>query len=99
MYFRDSKSGQEELHIGAALGISNRDKKITNWSKDFKLGQRDFKLGHRLQIGAREIANRGRVFKSVQGLQICAEEGQYNCEAQTKIRLFRYNNISSYRSY
>ena len=31
--FRDYKSGQEGLQIGAALGISNRDKKITNWAR------------------------------------------------------------------
>ena len=43
--FRDYKSGQEGLQIGAALEISNRSKKITNWGRDFKLGQRDFKLG------------------------------------------------------
>ena len=28
--FRDCKSGQEGLQIGAALGISNRGKKISN---------------------------------------------------------------------
>ena len=33
--FRDYKSGQEELQIGAALGISNRGKKITNGGRDF----------------------------------------------------------------
>ena len=33
------------LQIGAALGISNRDKKITNQGRDFKSGQG-------LQIGA-----------------------------------------------
>ena len=53
--FRDYKSGQERLQIGAALGISNRDKKITNWGRGFKSEQRDFKSGQRLQIGARGI--------------------------------------------
>ena len=59
--FRDCKSGQEELQIGAALGISNRDKKITN------RGDRDFKSGKRLQIGTRGISNRGKDYKSRQG--------------------------------
>ena len=31
--FRDYNSGQEALQIGAVLGISNRDKKITNRDK------------------------------------------------------------------
>ena len=53
--FRDCKSGQERLQIGAALGISNRDKKITNWGRGFKSEQRDFKSGQRLQIWARGI--------------------------------------------
>ena len=39
--FRDYKSGQEGLQIGAALGISNRGKKITNGGRDFNSGQRD----------------------------------------------------------
>ena len=58
--------GQEGLQIGAALGISNRGKMITGRGRDFKLGRRDFKLGQRLQIGAREISNRRRDYKSVQ---------------------------------
>ena len=51
--FRDYKSGQERLQIGTALGISNRDKKITNWGRGFKSEQRDFKFGS-------EITNRGK---------------------------------------
>ena len=39
--FRDYKSGQEGLQIGAALGISNRGKKIANRGRVFKLEQRD----------------------------------------------------------
>ena len=42
--FRDYKSGQEVLQIGAALAISNQGKKIANWGRDFKSGQSDFKL-------------------------------------------------------
>ena len=63
--FRDYKSGQEGLQIGAALGISNRGKEITNRDRGFKSGKRDFKLGQRLQIEARGISNRGRDYKSV----------------------------------
>ena len=37
--FRNYKSGQEELQIGAALGISNRGKDISNWGRDYKSGQ------------------------------------------------------------
>ena len=43
--FRDYRSEQEGLQIGAALGISSRGKEITNWDRDFKSGQG-------LQIGA-----------------------------------------------
>ena len=43
--FRGYKSGHKGLQIGAALGISNRGREITNWVRDFKLGQRDFKSG------------------------------------------------------
>ena len=57
--FRDYKSGQEGLQIGATLGISNWSKKITGRGRDFKSGQR-------LQIGARGISNWGRDHKSVQ---------------------------------
>ena len=39
--FRDYKSGQQELEMGIALGISNR-------GRDFQLGQRDFKSGQKL---------------------------------------------------
>ena len=70
--FRDYKSGQEGLQIGAALGITklakglqigagitNRGKGITNWGRDYKSGQEG------LQIGA-GITNRGKDYKSVQ---------------------------------
>ena len=64
--FKDYRLGQEGLQIGAALGISNRGKKITNYGRDFKSGQRDFKLEQRLKIGARRISNQGRDYKSGQ---------------------------------
>ena len=64
--FRDCKSGQDGLQIGAALGISNRGKEITNWSRDFKSGKRDFKSGQGLQIVVRGISNRGRGYKLFQ---------------------------------
>ena len=57
--FRDYKLGQERLQIGAALGLSNRGKKIINRSKEISVqavirnrGKRDFKLGQGVQIGA-----------------------------------------------
>ena len=34
--FRDYRSGQEGVQIGAALRISSRGKKITNRGRDFK---------------------------------------------------------------
>ena len=43
--FRDYKSRQEGLQIWAALGISNRGKKITNQSRNFKLGKEGFQIG------------------------------------------------------
>ena len=49
--FRDYKSGQDGLQIGATLGISNRGKKTTNCGRDFKSGQIDFISGQRLQLG------------------------------------------------
>ena len=66
--FRDYKSGQEGLQIGAALEISNRGKKSTNRGRDFKSGQR-------LQIGQREISNRDSDYKSGQGYKSV----QFNC--------------------
>ena len=57
--FKDYKSGQEGLQIGTALEISNRDKNITNRSRDF--GAKRFK------IWAREIT-----YKPGQGIQIGA---------------------------
>ena len=49
--FRDYKSGQVELQIGAVLGISHRAKKITNRGRDFKSWKERFQIG-------REITNR-----------------------------------------
>ena len=43
--FRVTKQGNKGITIRAALGISNRGKKITNRGRDFKSGQE-------LQIGA-----------------------------------------------
>ena len=43
--FRDYKSRQEGLQIWAALGISNRGKKVTYQSRNFKLGQEGFQIG------------------------------------------------------
>ena len=48
--FRDHKSGQEWLQIGAPKGISNRGKEISNRGRDYKSEQ------ERLQTGA-EITN------------------------------------------
>ena len=63
------------------LGFTNRGKRDYKPWQGFQIGAgitnrdslRDFKSGQRLQIGARETANRGRDFKSGQGLQIGAE--------------------------
>ena len=48
---------QQGLQIKAALGISNRGRKITNRGRDYKSGQEGF------QIGA-EITNRGRTHQN-----------------------------------
>ena len=53
----DYKSVQQGLQIKAALGISNRGRKITNRGRDYKSGQEGF------QIGA-EITNRGRTHQN-----------------------------------
>ena len=54
---RDYKSGQEGLQIGAALGISNRGKKITNRGKEISNWGRDYKSRQEgLQIGAAQFA-------------------------------------------
>ena len=42
--FRDYKLGQEGLQRWVALGISNRDKKITNRGRDYKSGQEGFQV-------------------------------------------------------
>ena len=53
--FRDYKLGREGLQKEAALGISNRGKKITNRAKEISnRGKRDFKSGQGLQIGAEQ---------------------------------------------
>ena len=53
--FKYYKSGKEGLQIGAALGVSNRDKKITNRGRVFKSRGRYFKSGQRLQMGAEQL--------------------------------------------
>ena len=64
--FRDYRSGQEVLQIGAALGISNWGKKITNRGKEISNRGRDYKSGQEgFQIGT-GIANRGRDYKLVE---------------------------------
>ena len=63
--FRDCRSRQDGLQIGAALGISNRDKEITNRRRDFKSRQRDFKPPQRLQIRAIRTSSRDRDNKLV----------------------------------
>ena len=51
------KSGQEGLQIGAALGISNHGKKITNRGKEISNWGRDYKSRQEgLQIGAEQFA-------------------------------------------
>ena len=60
---------QEELQIDAALGISNRNKTITNRGMDVKSGQRDFKLVQRLQIGA-GITNRCKTACDYRGVEV-----------------------------
>ena len=64
--------GQEGLQIGAALGILNRSKKITNQGRDFKPDKEISNLGinyksgrKRLQTGV-GISSRDRDYKSVQ---------------------------------
>ena len=63
--YKDYKSRQEGLQIGATLRISNRDKTITNQGVDCKSAQRDFKSSQRLHIRVRGVSNRGRDCKSV----------------------------------
>ena len=67
---------------------------------DFKSEQKDHKLGKgfqirtkRFQIGAREITNWARDFKSGQGLQICAELHFYICDKKCLIDLFIHFKI------
>ena len=45
--FMDYKLRQVKLQLEAALGISIRDKKITNRGRDFKSGKRDCKSGQK----------------------------------------------------
>ena len=42
--FRDYKSGQEGLQIGAVLGISNWGKEISNRGRDYKSVQNSFSV-------------------------------------------------------
>ena len=58
--FRDYKTGQEGLQIGAALGISNRGKKITIRGKKISNQGRDYKLGQEGFHFRAGIANRCR---------------------------------------
>ena len=63
---RDYKSGQEGLKREEALGISDRGKKITNWSKEISNRGRDYKSGREgFQIEA-GITNQRRDYKSGQ---------------------------------
>ena len=59
-----TKRGNKWTAIGAR-GITNRGslRDFKSAQKDYK---RDFRSGQRLQIGEREITNRGRDYKSVQ---------------------------------
>ena len=50
--FYELQIGQERLRIGAALGISNRGKKIKNRGKKISNRGRDYKWGQGLQISA-----------------------------------------------
>ena len=64
--FRDHKSRQEGLQIGAVLGVSNRVKEITNWGRGFQVGAKRFQIRE-------EITNRGKGDSKLgQGLQIGA---------------------------
>ena len=61
-------------------GITNRDS-----FRDSKSGEKYYKLGQRLQIGAREISNRVRDFRSGQGLQIRAGITVQNIGTSTQL--------------
>ena len=63
-----------------ARGITNRDS-----FRDSKSGEKYYKLGQRLQIGAREISNRVRDFRSGQGLQIRAGITVQNIGTSTQL--------------
>ena len=49
--FRDYKSGQKRLQIGAGSEVTKRGKRIKYWGRDYRTGQKDHKSGQRLQIG------------------------------------------------
>ena len=63
-----------------ARGITNRDS-----FRDSKSGEKYYKLGQRLQIGAREISNQVRDFRSGQGLQIRAGITVQNIGTSTQL--------------
>ena len=64
--------GQEGLQIGAALGILNRSKKITNRGRDFKPDKEISNLGINYKSARKRLQNRVRIsswdrdYKSVQ---------------------------------
>ena len=55
--FRDCKSGQEGLQIGAALGISNRGKEVSNQGRDYKSRQERFQIGAGITNRCRTITH------------------------------------------
>ena len=48
--FRDYKSRQKGLQIGAGSEITKQSKRITNRGMDYKTGQKNYKSGKGLQI-------------------------------------------------
>ena len=93
--FRDYKSRQDGLQIGAALGISNRGKEITNRGRDFKSRQRDFKSAQRLQIRAIGISSRCRDYKLVQNKDKSKTEKLEKIAKVSKVRTYAVNSLSS----
>ena len=59
--FRNCKSGQERLQIGAALGISIRGKEISNQGRDYKSGQEGFQIGAGITNRWRTISGASRL--------------------------------------
>ena len=73
--FRDNKSGQEGLQIGADLGITKLAKGLQIGAKGLQIGagitnrgKRDYKSGQGLQIGARITNRRSTTFTRVIGV-------------------------------